>query len=69
MNYVCLLSKDDEYELPDTGHIRGRVENGDDDTQTLSVEIDNDAQEGWQGSDADGDILRNWCPPNYPTDY
>ena len=36
---MCLLSKDDEYEFPDTGHIRGRVEDGDDDTQTLSVEI------------------------------
>ncbi len=37
--------------------------------KTLSVEIDDDVQEGWQGSDADGDILRNRCPPKYPTDY
>ena len=37
-------------------------EDGDDDTQTLSVEIDDDAQDGWQGSDDDGDIVRNWCP-------
>ena len=41
---MCLLSKDDEYEFPDTGHIRGRVEGGDDDTQTLSVEIDDVSQ-------------------------
>jgi GTPase SAR1 family protein len=69
VNYVCLLSKDGENEFPDTGHIRGRVEDGVGDTQTLSVEIDDDAQGGLQGSDDDGDIVRNWRPPKYPTDY
>jgi hypothetical protein len=27
------------------------------------------ALEGWQGSDDDGDIVRNWCPPKYPTNH
>ena len=32
VDYVCLLSKDRD-EFPDTGHIRGRVEDGGGDTQ------------------------------------
>jgi hypothetical protein len=68
VDYVCLLSKDGD-EFLDTGHIRGRVEDGGGDTQTLSVEIDDDAQGGLQGSDDDGNIVRNWRPPKYLTDY
>jgi hypothetical protein len=69
VNYVCLLSRDGENKFPDTDHIRGRVEDDGGDTQTLSAEIDDDAQEGLSGSDDDGDIVRNWRPPKYPTDY
>jgi Leucine-rich repeat (LRR) protein/GTPase SAR1 family protein len=69
VNYVCLLSRDGENEFPDTGHIRGRVEDDGGDTQTLSVEIDDDAQGDLQDSDDDGDIFRNWRPPKYQEDY
>ncbi len=62
VDYVCLLSIDGN-EFPETGHIR-------DDTQSLPVENDGDAQEILQGSEEDaGDAVRNWRKPRNATDY